>query len=81
MGTELAVQCTAAGSSPGEAVTVEGLQSSTPPPKTLKSELWRAVAAELKAEKGLATYKGKPFTAPAGLVTVHDSIPDGSPIR
>lgn len=81
MDCELRVLSAAAGSHPGDTITADGVQSSTPPPKTLKSELWRAIAAELKSDRGLASYKGMPFTTSAGLVSVHDSIPDGSPIR
>lgn len=65
----------------GDAVYSSTITMSPTPPKVLKSELWRTIAAELRADNGRATYKGQPLVTSQGEVLAHESIPSGAPIR
>ena len=69
------------GSSPGDAIHVEGISGGAATPKVLKSEHWRTIAAELTVLEGKAVYKGQQLQTAQGAIVVHSDIPNGSSIR
>lgn len=68
-------------SQPGDAVYLEGQAPTTTFPKTLKSDFWKKIVAELKVQSHTACFAKQKLVTDRGTVHVESSIPDDAGIH
>ena len=71
----------AEGSEPGDAVYLEGQAPRTAFPKTLKSDFWKQIVAELKVQSHTACFAKQKLVTDRGTVRLDSSIPDDAGIH
>lgn len=71
----------AEGSAPGDPVYLEGQTPGRAFPKTLKSEYWKKIVAELKVHSHTACFAEQKLITDRGAVHLDSSIPDGAGIH
>lgn len=71
----------AEGSKPGDAVYLEGQVPKTVFPKTLKSDFWKKIVAELKVQSHTACFAKQKLVTDRGTVCLEPSIPDDAGIH
>ena len=72
----------AEGSEPGDAVFLEGqTQAGSTFPKTLKSDIWKKIVAELKVRSHTACFAEQKLVTHMGPIHLDSSIPDGAGIH
>ena len=68
-------------SQPGDAIYLEGQSPGTAFPKTLKSDLWKKIAAELQVDSHTACFAKQRLVSQRGGVQVASDMPDGAGIH
>lgn len=71
----------AEGSEPGDAIYLEGQAPGTAFPKTLKSEFWKKIVADLTVHSHTACFAKQKLVTDKGAVHLDSSVPDGAGIH
>ena len=79
--TSCKVQMLADGSEPGDAIFLEGQAPGATFPKTLKSDFWKKIVAELQVHSSKACCARQTLVTAKGPVHLPSSIPDGAGIH
>ena len=71
----------AEGSAPGDAVYLEGDTAGAGFPKTLKSDIWKKIVAELQVYHHTACYAQRKLVTSRGSIQLSADMPDGAGIH
>ena len=74
-------QMSAEGSEPGDGISMEGQAPGTAFPKTLKSDFWKKIVADLQVHNHIACCAKQKLVTAKGPVHLPSTIPDGAGIH